>query len=241
MDTALIDQRVRALATARACAAFGARPKTVHHLTGLRTQEIQRLLFTHRGPHLRGRAPDTPEWFHRANLPSRCEASIVVVSFLRIRSMGFSGTDALIEAYRYYRSMHPAPSRISFDRAFDLVAHSTGLWFARCASFCTSWCRRCWRASSCASALTAGFERELMPLVRGYARFVHLLPATVDNYFRPLAGCCSSAWRPRSSACRGRTRTSSPVAPRSPSAASWSRAGASPPSSAACAANCTER
>jgi flagellar transcriptional activator FlhC len=143
MDTALIDQRVRALATARACAAFGARPKTVHHLTGLRTQEIQRLLFTHRGPHLRGRAPDTPEWFHRANLPSRCEASIVVVSFLRIRSMGFSGTDALIEAYRYYRSMHPAPSRISFDRAFDLVAHSTGLWFARCASFCTSWCPHC--------------------------------------------------------------------------------------------------
>ena len=52
-------------------------------------------------------------------------------------------TDALIEAYRYYRSMHPAPSRISFDRAFDLVAHSTGLWFARCASFCTSWCPHC--------------------------------------------------------------------------------------------------
>lgn len=34
----------------------------------------------------------------------------------------------------------------------------------------------------------ATFERELMPLVRGYARFVHLLPATADNYFHTPGG-----------------------------------------------------
>lgn len=32
------------------------------------------------------------------------------------------------------------------------------------------------------------FERELLPLVHGYARFVHLLPATADNYFHMPGG-----------------------------------------------------
>ncbi|WP_415841995.1 MobH family relaxase [Paracidovorax anthurii] len=44
------------------------------------------------------------------------------------------------------------------------------------------------RIKLCFGADRATFERELMPLVQGYARFVHLLPATADNYFRAPGG-----------------------------------------------------
>lgn len=44
------------------------------------------------------------------------------------------------------------------------------------------------RIKLCFGADRATFERELMPLVQGYARFVHLLPATADNYFHTPGG-----------------------------------------------------
>ncbi len=44
------------------------------------------------------------------------------------------------------------------------------------------------RIKLCFGADRATFERELMPLVHGYAHFVHLLPATADNYFHTPGG-----------------------------------------------------
>lgn len=44
------------------------------------------------------------------------------------------------------------------------------------------------RIKLCFGADRATFERELMPLVHGYASFVHLLPATSDNYFHTPGG-----------------------------------------------------
>lgn len=44
------------------------------------------------------------------------------------------------------------------------------------------------RIKLCYGADRATFERELMPLIHGYARFVHLLPATADNYFHTPGG-----------------------------------------------------
>lgn len=137
-----VNQRVRALALARDCAALGARVRTIHHLTGLRPQELLHLLFSDRTPP-RGRAPDTRDWYHNANLLYRTEASIVVSSFQRLRLMNFAAAEALVAAYRYYRSVYRPPSRISFDRAFDLAAHTEGLWIAKSPSFCMARCQRC--------------------------------------------------------------------------------------------------
>lgn len=138
-----VDQRVRALAVARDCAALGARIRTIHHLTGLRPQELLHLLFTDRSPPPRGRAPDTREWYHNANLLYRTEASVIVSNFRRLRLMGFEAAEALVAAYRYYQSVYRPPSRISFDRAFDLAAHAEGLWIAKSASFRVATCQRC--------------------------------------------------------------------------------------------------
>ncbi|EER62115.1 Relaxase [Acidovorax delafieldii 2AN] len=44
------------------------------------------------------------------------------------------------------------------------------------------------RIKLCFGADRVTFERELMPLVHGYAGFVHLLPATADNYFHTPGG-----------------------------------------------------
>ncbi|MCU7370024.1 TraI domain-containing protein [Paucibacter sp. O1-1] len=44
------------------------------------------------------------------------------------------------------------------------------------------------RTKLCFGTDRATFEHELLPLVHGYARFVHLLPATADNYFHTPGG-----------------------------------------------------
>lgn len=44
------------------------------------------------------------------------------------------------------------------------------------------------RVKLCYGADRATFDRDLMPLVRRYAAYVHLLPATPDNYFKTPGG-----------------------------------------------------
>ncbi len=138
-----IDLRMRALELARDCAALGARVRTIHHLTGLRPRELLYLLFTDSEPPPRGRAPDTREWYHNANLLYQTEASVIIANSQRLRSMGFTAAEALISAYRYYQSVYRAPYRISFDRAFDLAAHTEGRWIAKSPSFHVLMCPRC--------------------------------------------------------------------------------------------------
>ena len=97
---------MRMLALARDCATLGARIRTIHHLTGLRPRELLHLLFSGQALPPRGRAPDSREWYHGANLPHRIEASVIVANFGRLRQLGCPAAEALVEAYRYYQSMH---------------------------------------------------------------------------------------------------------------------------------------
>lgn len=143
MSGSKISQRMRALKLAHDCAALGARVRTIHHLTGLRPRELLYLLFNAHAPPPCGRAPNSREWYHNANLLQRIEASVVIANFQRMRHLGFPAAEALIEAYRYYLSMYRPPPRISFDRAFDLAAHTAGLWIARDSSFRLTLCTRC--------------------------------------------------------------------------------------------------
>lgn len=178
-----IDARVRALSLSRDCAELGARVRTIHHITGIGTRELVRLLFTERNQPPRGRAPDTREWYHAANLLSRTEASVIVSNFRRLRRMGFGAGEALVCAYRYYRSVYQAPHRISFDRAFDLASHTEGLWIAPAPSFALLECRTCGSefldapGSNAQSANRCPFCRLL--------RRVELDPRVRDSFPRP--------------------------------------------------------
>ncbi|MFP5476139.1 MAG: FlhC family transcriptional regulator [Gammaproteobacteria bacterium] len=138
-----ISQRIRTLKLAHDCAGLGARIRTIHHLTGLRPRELLYLLFNAHAQPPCGRAPNSREWYHNANLLQRIEASIVIANFRRMRLLGFPAAEALVGAYRYYQSIYRPPPRISFDRAFDLAAHTEGLWIAKLASFRLASCTRC--------------------------------------------------------------------------------------------------
>ena len=73
--TARAERHLRAIKLAKDCAELGARIRSIHWITGLPARELQRLLFN--DPHAipRGRAPDSPEWYHTANLLFRADAS----------------------------------------------------------------------------------------------------------------------------------------------------------------------
>ena len=89
-----VDRQLRALALAKACAACGARVRTIGHLTGLPPREALRLLFPDRMAVPRGRSPDSPEWYHGANLLHRAEASIVVALYRRrVAALSAGGVD----------------------------------------------------------------------------------------------------------------------------------------------------
>jgi len=137
------DRHLRIVRLAKDCAELGARVRTIHSMTGLPPREIQRLFFA--DPHAipRGRPPDSPEWYHSANLLFRTDASIFATTYRRLRQAGFGPDDALVGAYRHYRTVCQAPHRISFDRAFDLASHTDGIWIAKSPSFSVVTCPSC--------------------------------------------------------------------------------------------------
>ena len=146
-----VDRQIRALALAKACAAHGARVRTISRITGLLPRDLLHLLFPDRQAVPRGRSPDSPEWYHGANLLCRAEASIVVAIYCRLRAADLSAGEALLGAYRHYCGVCQAPHRISFDRAFDLVAHTDGIWLTETQSFSLVTC------PTCRSAFLAAF------------------------------------------------------------------------------------
>lgn len=137
------DRHLRIVRLAKDCAELGARVRTIHSMTGLPPREIQRLFFVDPQAIPRGRPPDSPEWYHSANLLFRTDASIVATTYRRLRQAGFGAEDALVGAYRHYRMVCQAPHRISFDRAFDLASHTDGIWIAKSPSFSVVTCPSC--------------------------------------------------------------------------------------------------
>jgi hypothetical protein len=138
-----VDRQIRALSLARDCAAHGARVRTISHLTGLNPRDVLRLLFPDRQRVPRGRSPDSPEWYHGTNLLNRAEASIVAAIFRRLRRADCGAGEALLGAYRHYVGVCQPSHRISFDRAFDLAAHTEGLWLTEVQSFSLVACPAC--------------------------------------------------------------------------------------------------
>ncbi|WP_051243236.1 FlhC family transcriptional regulator [Azohydromonas australica] len=138
-----IECRLQALKLAQACAELGARVRTIAVLTGLPARELLELLFPDRQAVPRGRPPESPDWYHTANLLYRTEASIAMALYRRLREADIGPAEALVGAYRQYRGVCEPPHRISFDRAFDLAGHTDGLWFTSVRSFSLVACPGC--------------------------------------------------------------------------------------------------
>ncbi|MCE4369681.1 FlhC family transcriptional regulator [Xanthomonas hortorum] len=136
-------RHLRALQLAQACVELGARVRTVSHITRLPRGELRRLFFPDPRSIPRGRPPDSPEWYHTANVLFRAEASIVGVLYRRLRHANLPPGQALVAAYRHYRNLCGPEPRISFDRAFDLASHLDGVWITGVKSFSIAHCPQC--------------------------------------------------------------------------------------------------
>ena len=78
MQTRFVERHIRSLSIAKTCADLGARLRTIAYITGLEHNELVRLFFVDEHSAPRGRPPDSPEWYHQANLIEKVEAAIVV-------------------------------------------------------------------------------------------------------------------------------------------------------------------
>ena len=165
------ERHLRSITLARDCADLGVRIRTIHCLTGLPPREIQRLFFDDPQPIPRGRPPDSPEWYHSANLLNRTDASIFACTYHRLRRSDIAAAEALVGAYRHYRMVCQAPYRISFDRAFDLAAHTDGIWIARSPSFEVVTCPSC--ASEFLAAIGTVPETDACPFCKLVRRYGH--------------------------------------------------------------------
>ena len=137
------DRHLRAIQLAKQLAELGARLKTIHSITGLPPREVQRLFFADPRTIPRGRAPDSTEWYHNANLILRTDACLIGAKYRQLRGQGLSAGEALVFAYRTYQAATLPPYRISLDRAFNLVSYIDGIWLARSPTLSVLTCPGC--------------------------------------------------------------------------------------------------
>lgn len=143
METSYATRHIKSLSVAKTCVELGARIKTITHITGLERSELLHLFFMDERSAPRGRPPDSPEWYHQANLIEKVETSIFAAIFTNISALGFGPADSLIGAYKAYRERCAQPPRITFDRAFDLVCHIRGIWARRRRQLSLNVCQNC--------------------------------------------------------------------------------------------------
>ena len=137
------DRHLRALLLAKQLAALGARLKTIHLITGMPPCQVQQLFFPDARTIPRGRAPNSAEWYHGANLILRTDACLIGAKYRQLRGQGLNSGEALIVAYRAYQSVTAPPYRISLDRAFNLVSYIEGIWLARAPALSILTCPNC--------------------------------------------------------------------------------------------------
>jgi len=137
------DRRLCAMQLAKQLAALGARLKTIHLITGIPPRQVQSLFFPDARSIPRGRAPDSAEWYHGANLILRADACLIGVKYHQLRIQGLTAGAALVLAYRAYRAATLPPYRISLDRAFTLVSYLDGIWLVHTPTLVVLTCPGC--------------------------------------------------------------------------------------------------
>jgi flagellar transcriptional activator FlhC len=126
-------------------------------VSGLSRAEVARVTVNRQTPPV-GKSPRSVDWlWTAANLPARLQASWVVAQHFVLRERGVEREESLVGAFRAYltRFSFDANSlpvdfagdipdaRLGFDRVFELVGHTEGIWSARQAELQLRVCPRC--------------------------------------------------------------------------------------------------
>lgn len=137
------DRHLRAIQLAKQLAALGARLKTIHIITGIPPLQVKSLFFPDPRSIPRGRAPDSAEWYHGANIILRTDACLIGAKYRQLRVQGLCAAEALVLAYRAYQAATLPPCRISLDRAFNLISYIDGIWLACAPTLSVLTCPSC--------------------------------------------------------------------------------------------------
>jgi flagellar transcriptional activator FlhC len=159
------DRHLRAMQLAKQLAALGARLKTIHLITGIPPRQVQSLFFPDAHTIPRGRAPDSAEWYHGANLILRTDACLIGARYRQLRNQGLAAGEALVFAYRAYQAATLPPYRISLDRAFNLVSYIDGIWLASAPTLSVLTCPGC-GCEFIAAVGTVAHPRRTLPLLQ---------------------------------------------------------------------------
>jgi hypothetical protein len=136
------DTRIRSLETARECVRLGARQRTIAWLTGLPTSFIFHNIYDAEHLPPRGRPPYTEDFIYRSSLKVQAEVGMFAAKYRLLTAEGIAPAQALITAFRHYRSVVHQPS-FSFDEAFFVVSNLDGIWAASTRTLELGACRRC--------------------------------------------------------------------------------------------------
>ncbi|MDO8277763.1 MAG: FlhC family transcriptional regulator, partial [Burkholderiaceae bacterium] len=139
---ALADTRIRSLETARECVRLGARQRTIAWLTGLPTSFIFHNIYDAEHLPPRGRPPYTEDFIYRSSLKVQAEVGMFAAKYRLLTAEDIAPAQALITAFRHYRSVVHQPS-FSFDEAFFVVSNLDGIWAASTRTLELGACRRC--------------------------------------------------------------------------------------------------
>ncbi|WUR15413.1 FlhC family transcriptional regulator [[Empedobacter] haloabium] len=139
-----VERHIHALSLAHACVQLGARMRTISYITGLTHTELAKLYPSGERVFKCGRLPASADWLiDKTNVLVRAELSIFAAIFCRLIDSDFGLSDAVVAGYKMYANMCAGPSRISFDRAFDVACHLKGIWAHPTASIALYPCPQC--------------------------------------------------------------------------------------------------
>ena len=109
---------------------FRSRLKTIHAITGIPPRQVQRLFFPDARTIPRGRAPDSAEWYHGANLILRTDACLIGARYRQLRNQGLASGEALVFAYRD-RKVKKRTFRALWIQRINAAARANGMTYNR--------------------------------------------------------------------------------------------------------------
>jgi len=131
-----------ALELAKQAVELGGRLSIVSTFTGLGKTEL-RQLFCDPDAARRHSGRQPTNWDLSRSVVVEVQAAMFYACFRAIRQLGYPAADALVTGFKHYLRHFGHDPRLTFDRAFELVAQIEGCWTARAPSLMTVVCHHC--------------------------------------------------------------------------------------------------
>lgn len=145
-STEQLDQVIARAKFERRLQDLGAHPRLVHVLSAIAAPvkgEFTTLNCRSYWKDWRGRPLPLYAWCRRVKPVARVQYSILVITFRRLQYAGLSPEESLEIAFKHARDGYRSGDAILFDRAFEVISKSEGLWDIERGSLVLERCHSC--------------------------------------------------------------------------------------------------